>query len=320
MIKKILSFSHLSTILKILLTIIILWAIFSRLRIRDLASSFRTMDLAPFILALCFVIFNVLFQVVKWHLLLRTHDSTITLKEATFSLLGGITLSIATPGRIGDALRIFFVSSPDKLELSALYVLDKGSNSTMILASGLLGIAMVFPFTVVAIYTLVFLLILGFWITPRSYTFLLRRRRNANGAAVSKWQRFRSALSQHSLSVRLLCLFWAFAFYAFGIFQYYLILHAFGEPKFAGIAVSYPVMSLAGTLPTIGGLGPRELICQKFLPYYGGISESGAVNAAFLLYVINVAMPGLIGLVVIRKLNMNVTSLMKRFKKNPETK
>ena len=317
MIRKLLENRHVSMTLKALLTLGIIWAIFSRMKMADMATSITEMNVTPFLLSSSMVIFNIFFQIAKWHMLLRTTDNGSTMGQATSSLLGGIGLSLITPGRIGDVGRIFLIPSRNRLELGALYVLDKGSNSTMMMASGLAGAAMVFPPSMKILYFVFFLLLMGFWLSPSSYGILFPKRAEPPKSE-GKWHRFVSSLSTHNLPVRLMCLLWAFAFYAVCIVQYYLLVEAFGKANFSAVAVSFPLMSLAGTLPTIGGVGPREWVCQQLLPRFGEIGQAGAVNAAIFLYITNVLLPGIAGwLIMILRLRINVTDILKKVKRQP---
>ncbi len=59
--------------------------------------------------------------------------------------------------------------------------------------------------------------------------------------------------------------------------------------------LTFSIMILSNLLPiTIGGLGVREALSVLILRRYG-VSDAVAVNAAFLSYLTNTVLPGVVG-------------------------
>ena len=74
------------------------------------------------------------------------------------------------------------------------------------------------------------------------------------------------------------------------------------DPK--AVLFCFPLIILSISLPlTIGGLGVREAVAVLLLSRFG-VAQATALNAALLLFVINVLAPGLLGLTLVPKMKI----------------
>jgi uncharacterized membrane protein YbhN (UPF0104 family) len=83
--------------------------------------------------------------------------------------------------------------------------------------------------------------------------------------------------------------------YSFNLLQFHLLLRAHSPIPFLVSARSLPLIFLAVACPiTIAGFGVREAAAALVLAQYG-IENSVAVQTSFVLFVINLLLPGLAG-------------------------
>jgi uncharacterized membrane protein YbhN (UPF0104 family) len=67
------------------------------------------------------------------------------------------------------------------------------------------------------------------------------------------------------------------------------------SPSFDIVFLTFPLVILTNVLPlTVGGLGIREGAAAALLSHYG-VPTAEAALAAFLMFAINTALPGLVG-------------------------
>ena len=78
-------------------------------------------------------------------------------------------------------------------------------------------------------------------------------------------------------------------------FEFFLLLNSFEPVAIQPVISVLPLIMLINLIPvTFAGLGVREGASLLLLKTYG-VSEETAVNAAILLFVLNVFLPALIG-------------------------
>jgi uncharacterized membrane protein YbhN (UPF0104 family) len=85
----------------------------------------------------------------------------------------------------------------------------------------------------------------------------------------------------------------------FNVVQLYLLVRSFQEVPFQAVAVACPLMLLALVFPvTVAGFGLREFASAALFAKFGVPAEV-AVEAALLLFVVNVALPATAGAVLL---------------------
>lgn len=77
--------------------------------------------------------------------------------------------------------------------------------------------------------------------------------------------------------------------------QFAIVLSNWHTSSLAIVALTFPLVILTNILPvTIGGLGLREATAAILLARYG-VPAADAALAAFLMFAINTALPGIVG-------------------------
>jgi uncharacterized membrane protein YbhN (UPF0104 family) len=80
--------------------------------------------------------------------------------------------------------------------------------------------------------------------------------------------------------------------------QFYFILLSFSRISFIAVIIGLPIILVASSFPiSIAGLGLREMATMIILSDFGITKEKAAI-AAFLLFIVNAFIPGLVGLLL----------------------
>jgi uncharacterized membrane protein YbhN (UPF0104 family) len=104
------------------------------------------------------------------------------------------------------------------------------------------------------------------------------------------------ALSGRSTAIFLLLTVLAFAVV---LLQFGIILLSWHSWNPNIVFLTFPLVVLTNVLPvTVGGLGVREGAAAALMAHYG-VSAADAALAAFLMFALNTALPGLVGAVLL---------------------
>ncbi len=252
---------------------------------------------------------NLGFQALKWGLLVRTQRPDAGASLIFRSFLGGLALGTVTPGRVGEHARAACFSG-NTTELTALSLLDKFSSAAVTSLFGALGLlalprwdlslfgrAAPLVLAVLGVYAAAVLLWtlagLALLLAPARVTSLLGRWRWL--AANLRFQRVHVAMAAVSRPRRAAVLATALTFYATFILQFSLLARGLGLSSPLVPAAAAGTMFLKSLFPvSLGDLGVRELFAANLFESLGGAPER-AVSAAFLLFLINMGLPSLIG-------------------------
>ncbi len=233
-------------------------------------------------------------KALRWHLLLRAGNIRASFLESTISLIGGMGLGLVTPARIGELIRAAYLRDPRKLKIGGLVMIDKGLDVLVLAALSipgawlLLGPLAGVAFALVTILGLFLIYSPGrllVWLPGVSFRLPARAR----------LERVWSSLD--SLSTRATTAYLVLTVLSFVVvlLQFGLILLSWRSWSFSVAALTFPLVILTNVLPlTIGGLGIREAAAVVLLGHYG-VPPAHAALAAFLMFAINTALPGMAG-------------------------
>lgn len=102
-----------------------------------------------------------------------------------------------------------------------------------------------------------------------------------------------------SLSFQLKLLFYTFIGYAAVIAEFYCLVANYGPISIKTAALTQPVIMLLNMLPiTVAGLGLREGAAILLLTPFS-VAASAAFASAFLLFLLNTALPGIVGMILL---------------------
>ena len=120
---------------------VILW----RVPVTALRSAFGAVDLPWFLLALACVAAMLTARWVRWHRLLAAGGVNASRRDSAQWLLGGFTLSVVTPGRIGEWGRCVFAVPSDRPAVLLLNAIDRALDMWALGSCAVIGAFAVAP-------------------------------------------------------------------------------------------------------------------------------------------------------------------------------
>jgi hypothetical protein len=240
-------------------------------------------------IALCVVLLALLglgIQVQKWHLLLPFCSSDTTRLDALRSLLAGMGLGLFTPGRVGELGRGIALRGENK-QIALFVAIDRLFSMGITLLLGLGAWAWMGSGN--WLWSLVIILSLGCgarWILRRLWHYGTMRYW---GAAADGHLRRVDRATWLKLAV------WSTLFNFVFFAQFFMLVGAFyGWSQ--QVAAMVPMLFAAKSILPVGFLdiGVREGVAVGLYAKMG-YDPLPAFNASLLIFVLNVAIPGLIG-------------------------
>ncbi|MBN2105102.1 flippase-like domain-containing protein [bacterium] len=299
--------------LKIILAIVVLLWVVHKVHYKTIINTFQNPQSPRFIVfASMILILNIGLQWYRWYYLLRLIKPDITFKESMVSLFGGLTVGMVTPGRIGEFGRALFLSNIDHVKTLSLIFIDKFYASVIIIVFGIWGLVS-FMFFQLRLNIFLMALLIGFGILATGIgIFLLIHPKHVRSFFYhvslllpfrDKLKEFINGLDQFHPKNAKPFIFLSLTLYFIYIFQFSLLALAFEK-----ISLNALITSTTSTMVTkiilpfsIGDLGIREGAAIYFFKNFG-IQKVTAFNSAFLLFLINVMIPAIIGLIFIPRM------------------
>ena len=268
-----------------------------------------------FILFLVFLlmIINWLLEAIKWQLLVKKVEK-VSLVKSYVAILAGLTASIFTPNRIGEYFgRVLVLKSRHRVggavstivgsmsQLLITIILGSLSLIIFIKVEGLVNNTFLQFFIQASV--LLFLLVITtlFFRIEKIKPFLYKFkyfRRNKNKISILKSYKFKAL-------IRILA--FSFLRYLTFTFQYFLLLNIFSvEISYIQALYSISLVYLvSATIPTftLAEIGVKGSAAIFFIGIFSG-NIIGIVSATLLLWIINVAIPSVLGTFVIYKLKI----------------
>src|SRR5712692_7431361 len=99
---------------KLLITALLVWALLAKVKWANLTETFARADLRWMPLVLAFSVAMLWLRTYKWYALLRQSLTDVRFQDAWISFMGGTSLGVLTPARLGELGRIFFLRTKDK--------------------------------------------------------------------------------------------------------------------------------------------------------------------------------------------------------------
>lgn len=321
--KKILQHKYLNPLIKFLITALLIWTIYEQVFAKEnIADIWQTFvdhfdfpNLYWLIAVLILVPFNWGFETLKWRELIKSF-SNIGFWRAYRAILAGVTVSLFTPNRIGEyGGRILMVEPENNWKAVVATLVGSMSQLMVLLTFGLLG-AVYFSaqFLNPAAYILKSVLVLGviFIIILLTCFFnidllipLIKRLPYAE--KLKKYVKHVQVLRNYSSKILTSVLFYSLLRYATYTTQYFLILQFFGIEvpifaAFAGIATIFLLQTSIPLPPIMGLLARGEF--ALFIWGFFSTNEIDVLAATFSLFVINLTLPALLGLLFIVQTNV----------------
>jgi uncharacterized protein with PQ loop repeat len=286
-----------SLLLKTTIFVLSIWYIFQKLTNADTTLNFDSLvtktNWLYFSAALLLVIFNWGIEAAKWKYMIQKIER-ISYPTALKSILSGVTISIFTPNRMGEfAGRVFYLKNADKLKATFISLIGSGFQLLITLLTGIIAGLIYYNqndasfLSIISVNNVLFILVIVLLLTIISY--LLRN---------SILKKIKDVLHLFSFKERSVIFSLSLLRYMVFSFQYYLILQVFGIDT--GLLNSFILIVLTFFVTSaIPSFALTEITVRgaASVYFFSTISSdtSSIITSSIVLWIINLAIPALIG-------------------------
>ena len=303
--------------LKIVVAVLVVSVLIKKISVERLMGALSEAQPVFIIIAAVLVVLNILFQFLKWRLVVHCENPHVKKRHILFSLFIGMALGLVTPGRIGDFGRTFFVKDVEWAKLLGLLMVDKLITLSILYFVGIVGLShfismSMHPFVWLPIFIMTIglvLLFLLFLLRPELLRSIFSRYHHLLSpyGAVEKFLTG-IELATPRFTLRLLLLT-SLQMLTYCTQLVMLILAFYKIPIIKGYLSTFAVMFTKSLLPiSLGDLGIRESASVYFFGQLG-VPSAAAFNASFLLFIINILLPSMLGLGLLLFKRQNVIKL-----------
>ncbi len=279
-------------ILKIIVTAVILYFIFKKIRFDQLIADFLTIKLWVILLIVISTVIKLLIQAYNWGKYLKLNsDYTPKKYEVLKSYFVGLALRFVGPGGIGVVGKIYFVNNKKKATLASI-----GVERIFLTWKNLFfaAFAAIFYFSDISMIIKVTVFIAVIFLPFIIYLFsFFTKNENIHSYLLNYLKRTPEIMLAQIIFVLI-------TFY-----QYFILLRNFVDISFFKIMISVPLIHISHIIPlSFNGFGLRETFAIEVFSKYG-ISPELAVTATFLIFFFNSVVPALIGVYYIIRIKHN---------------
>lgn len=254
-------------------------------------------------------------EALKWQILLK-QLTYVPFWQLYKGVMGGITVAMFTPNRLGEhGGRILFVASKHNWSAFVSGIVGSFSQMLVLISFGIIGLLyfatqylgwgwqLMQSFLVVG--SLLISLMFYFYFNVNVFLSLAKKIPGSQRLKpYAKHLYLLGTFSKKSLALAILLSATRYSIYTL---QYFLMLRFFGLdfpflPAIAGIASIFLFQTSVPLPPVIGLLARGEL--ALFIWNNFGSNEISILGASFTLFIINLSVPALLGLVYIVKINI----------------
>lgn len=261
---------------------------------------------------------NLLLSSYIWKLLIDKLE-IVSMRSATKAVLAGISVSMFMPNRTGDFLgRILVLKKANRIQAVLASLIGSMAQLATTIIFGVIAVVLFFPhwlpldnslnrwIYVGVIVSALLTLLLGVlaYLNFAVFTDIIKR---ISGKAHSKIVKYVTVFSYYHVRELSYVLLLSMIRYLVFSFQFYLLLRLFGIPLdyyHAMILIGMIYLLMTG-IPTIAlsELGVRGSVSLYIFQLYYGIAENHysafIVTASSVLWIINLAIPALVGIIFI---------------------
>ena len=293
-------------LVKVLLLGVVIWYITVEVDYKKLLLYMRTMDFLWLFLAIGAFLTGMFFNISKWRFLLSRYIP-VSFKQAALSMMGGYTLSLLTPARLGEVGRCFFISSLERRKTVSLVGIDKMFNVSITTFLGVFFLQFMpipYPITVKVIVYFFSLLILTFIVLYTRYPALLHRLLSrVSFLRKGRGEEFLVAVKNSNKKDNIIIFLMTLAMYLFYLAEFVFFSMALAPGSFIVALNGYIIsLFLKTALPlTVADWGIKEVSLMEFYMFFG-LSSEIALGAALFIYFLNILLPAALGLIPVLKL------------------
>ena len=265
------------------------------------------------IMVILMMFLNWFLESLKWRSLISKIE-TITIKRSIRAIFSGITISAFTPNRVGEyGGRIFCLDQADRIQAVLITVIGSMAQLITTILFGLIGILLL-PNLMPAFEELLSQIIFAYPImlfviillNVLLVTFFLNASVFSTVLSNIKWLRdftkYNEVFSYYDYSELLEVLLYSIARYIVFTSQFFILLHVFNvDVSFVdGFILITTMLFVISIIPTIAitEIGVRGSVALFF---FGLVSNNvvGILSATFVMWIINLVFPALIGMIFI---------------------
>jgi len=316
--------------IKTVTIVLAFWFIYRRLFVKDnlddtllqFEGNFRQTSFIGSLLLIGGLMFvNWMLEIFKWRFLIGKIEK-VSFLSAVVAVFSGVTVSIFTPNRIGEyAGRVFVLEKADRWEGVLITMLGSTSQLLITLIAGAVGFIFFAAgyldlFNSETYYFNGLVLIIGIFIVVLLFLFFnissLTGIFNKIPLKLQKLRHYGTVFSYYRKPELLVVLLLSLCRYFVFITQFYLLLNLFGVsiPYGSSFLMASMIFLAMAAIPTITltELGIRGSVALYFIGLYfdfhnpGGRNDLGIVTASSVLWLINLAIPALIGAIFVFRL------------------
>ncbi len=265
------------------------------------------------IMVILMMFLNWFLESLKWRSLISKIE-TVTIKRSIRAIFSGITISAFTPNRVGEyGGRIFCLDQADRIQAVLITVIGSMAQLITTILFGLIGILLL-PNLMPAFEELLSQIIFAYPImlfviillNVLLVTFFLNASVFSTVLSNIKWLRdftkYNEVFSYYDYSELLEVLLYSIARYIVFTSQFFILLHVFNvDVSFVdGFILITTMLFVISIIPTIAitEIGVRGSVALFF---FGLVSNNvvGILSATFVMWIINLVFPALIGMIFI---------------------
>lgn len=260
---------------------------------------------------------NIYLQYYKWGITAETVLNEKKSKKIFYSLFYGFSAGIFTPARIGEYVgRAIVFKNKTLLQITLATLLDKIFPFLIVTFIGSIFSIMflylhyqISIFIIISLFVLVFLLFyFVFWLIFKDSfwkSFLFDRLQNSARInwVYEKIKVLRKLDKRYAVKMVVISLF----FYLCFVIQYAILVMAFSNHnQFVDYFIAANLIMFSKTIIppiSLGELGIREGASVFFITFFGESASTG-FNASIFLFLMNILIPSIIGLILLMKKNV----------------
>ncbi len=280
---KILTKKRIFYVLKIILTITILFFIFQKIPLKETFTNFLKIKIPVFLILLVSATIKLFIQYNNWRRYLMTNPAYVPIKnEVIKSFFIGEALRFLLPGGHAVFGKIFFVNQKKKSTMTSVVLERLFKTWTILLFASFSSLFFFDQYLLVWRLTI----FLFFVISPLLFYFLIRF------IHIDFFQN----LSKEYLKIIPFISLNQIIYVCLTMIQYFFIINSFFQISFFSIIIAVPLILFANIIPiTYAGLGLREFFAINILSHFS-ISSDIAVATSLLIFIFNSIIPAFIGL------------------------
>lgn len=258
---------------------------------------------------------NWAFETLKWQVLIKNFEN-LSFWKSYQAILLGIAFSLFTPNRIGEyGGRILLVKPENNWKAVVATLVGSFSQLLVLLSSGILGLLFfIYLFLEIDQWIWLSIFFVGVLFTSLMLFCFYNidlvipiAKRIPYAYKLNRFVKHVSVLKNYSSSILSAVLMFSFLRYSTYTLQYFFMLHFFGinvsiSKGLAGIATIF-LLQTSIPLPPIWDLFARGQIALEIWGF-SSENEIGILASTFTLWVLNLIIPALIGIIFIIKINV----------------